>query len=296
MLRLAPGWNDSLAAAVANLTENERPTGQYLLDQVTHAVANHTPRRTSGAIAITLADLREILDNADRTGTILPRDGRFLLVAEGPDGQTRLCSGYLPAAPPQTNREVVMIMTGHAGEADRYTDRLQRFYEHERTTRSVQGTAPLYVVPHLTPADAGSPAADLDEARAARDWVMNHFGVDRLALAGVDAAAGTALQLVIEAPALVIRLAVMAGAGMNPWPGADDAGLAGLVAGLPTDLPVAWYDFAKETQENGQSRAIRTAMADAGMTAVIDIPVRGGLNLTQAADRIVLWSEKALER
>lgn len=296
VLHLQTGWADSLSAEVEALADNERPTGRFLLDQVTAAVEQHIPRRTSGPIATTHADLLEILANARRTGTIMPRDGRFMLVAEGPDGQPRICNGYIPAAPPRTLREVVLILPANPGEADRYADRLQRFYEHERPARGAQGAAPLYIVPQLPPAAANDPMGDLVEARVFRDWVLDHFGVTQVALAGADEAAGTALRLAAEAPERIIRLAVMAGAGTNPWPGADNAALAGLVTALPTDFPVAWYDFAKETQDNGQSRAVRTAMADAGMTAVTDIPVRGGLNLTQASDRIVLWSEKALER
>jgi len=131
----------------------------------------------------------------------------------------------------------------------------------------------------------------LAEARAALDWTREHFGVDRVTLAGVGFAAGVALQLAAAEPDKVSRLAVLAGSELEPWPQADDAFVAARLAALPTDLPLTWYDFEVETERAGQARQMRRALDDLGLTKVTDETVQGGLHPVQAADRIVLWAE-----
>ena len=290
VLHLANGWREKLEAGVAALEDPDRPTVAYVLDQIETAVDEHRPRRHPGAIAATLADLETMLTRAGRSGSIMPESGTFLLVAEITADSLRVCPGYRPPAPAATTRRPVLVLTDLRGFEDRYVDRFARFTEYEKPAMADPMGAPDYLVPGLIWPEVRVGDAPLSEARAALEWVRQRYGVDRVEVAGVGFAAGVALQLAAAEPGMVSRLAVMVGKNLAPWPQANDTFVAARLDGLDRNLPVSWYDFDDETRIRSQAQQIRTALDRLGMTAVTDHKVTGGLNLTQAADRIVLWS------
>ncbi|RKZ14593.1 hypothetical protein DRQ50_08745 [bacterium] len=289
VLHLQTGWQDKLQTGIATLGDEDRPTAAYLLDQVTRAVADHLPRRHPGAIAATLADLRDMLERSRRQGSIMPEAGPFLLVADGPGGDLRVCPGYRTPAPAAANRRPVLVLTDLRGYEDRYVERIDRFMTYEKPTMDNPMLAPDFLLPGLVwpPVRVGD--APLAEARAALAWALERYGVEQLELAGVGFAAGVALQLAAAEPQAVSRLALLVGKDLAPWPEAPDNYIATRLEGLDRNLPVTWYDFDDETRIRSQAGQIRGVMSELGMTAVTDVRITGALNLTQAADRIVLW-------
>ena len=286
LLNLAPGWDDSLGVRIAKLNPADRRTALHYLDAVRAAVAAHRPRRHPGPIATTLGDLDAMLARSRATGSIIPTGTPGLLVYGGPDGTDRLCSVYRPAPGAGRGRETpILVLDGAPGGEDQLVARLVRFYEHG----DLDGAGdrhPLYLVPHLPVADR--PA----EARAALEFVRSRFRQATVPVAGIDAGAGSALGLATDGQGGVAGLMILAGANLEPWPGAADADLAGHLEGLPPDLPLDWTDFSLETARAGQAAAILRALADDGTGRTTLRTAGGGLSLSQAADRIVLWAEQ----
>ncbi|MBE0564903.1 MAG: hypothetical protein IH621_03030, partial [Krumholzibacteria bacterium] len=283
ILNLATGWADSLAARTAAVAPLERRTATHLLAVARAAVAAHVPRRHPGPLATTLGDLDAMLARAARSGSLLPAEGPGLLVYPGADGTDRLCSVYRPAPGAGRGAETPLLVIDHApGGEDRLVERLARFYSHGDLT-GAGDRRPLYLVPHL-PATGRT-----DAARAALEFARALFGRDLLPVAGVDAGAGTALQLATGGDG-VAGLMILAGARTEPWPLADEAFLAGQLADLPAGMPIDWTDFSRETALAGQGAALLRLLEQAG-AQVTARRAGGGLGLSQAADRIVLWAE-----
>ncbi len=78
---------------------------------------------------------------------------------------------------------------------------------------------------------------------------------------------------------------------MNPWPQAQPEFIRQQLAPTPVELPLTWIDFKMETDQSGQARDILQALKDLGLQLQDEQSVRGSLNLTQVADRLVLWAE-----
>ena len=109
---------------------------------------------------------------------------------------------------------------------------------------------------------------------------------------GVDAGAGTALQLATDGQGGVAGLMILAGGNLAPWPGATDTTLAEHLSALPPGLPLDWTGFTLETARAGQAEAILRALSVGGTDPASLRTAGGGLSLSQAADRIVLWAEQ----
>ncbi len=286
LLNLAPGWDDSLGARIAKLNEGDRRTASHYLDAVRAAVAAHLPRRHPGPIATTLGDLDAMLARSRSTGSIIPAGIPGLLVYAGPDGADRLCSVYRPAPGAGRGRETpILVLDNAPGGEDQLVGRLVRFYGHGDLDRAGD-RHPLYLVPHLR---AGARA---DEARAALEFVRSRFRQATVPVAGIDAGAGTALQLAADGRGGVAGLMILAGGNLEPWPGAADMDLRGHLAALPPGLPLDWTDFSLETARAGQAAAILRALTEGGTVPATLRTAGGGLSLSQAADRIVLWAEQ----
>ena len=64
-----------------------------------------------------------------------------------------------------------------------------------------------------------------------------------------------------------------------------------VAARLAAGPPIAWADFVTETALAGQGQAILEALRELGADFTDFQEVRGGLSLTQAADRAALWAQ-----
>lgn len=294
VLHLDQQWRQDFGRRIAALPEGERRTGRYYLTTIEEAIENLAPRRDPGAIATTLSDLDRILTRAEATGTILPGSGAMLLVYPGPDGQDRLCTLYLPEGYADRGPvNPVLLLTDMKGLEPRMAQRLARWYETEGQLSPPQQTTPLspvYVIPQ-TQGAAGNLEADVAEAAAALSWTREYFGVDRVALCGVDGKGGAALLLACRQPEQLRAVQIMAGGNLDPWPRATAAFLADQLQPAPVDLPLAWIDFVQETAGHGQGPALLDAIRRLGYLVTESAPVRGGLNFSQAVDHLVLWAE-----
>jgi hypothetical protein len=83
----------------------------------------------------------------------------------------------------------------------------------------------------------------------------------------------------------------MAGRELAPWPQAQDTFIREKLAGWPEDLSLTWLDFVQETQDQGQGRQLLRVLKSMTINLAPVQEIRGGLSLTQVADRLVLWAE-----
>jgi hypothetical protein len=296
VLQLAPGWREAFLDRIEQLDQREQPTALFHLDTIAGAIAGHQQRRSPGAIVTTINQLGSMLDDAQARGTILPDKGPFLAVYPGPDGNDRLCDIYLPAKwEVAAALNPVLMLTASPDLAVALSHRLGQNYEQGRQLPTFKaGTDqgfPLYLVPRPGPLDGNGPVDLTAEAEAALAWVLDSFQVAAVSVAGTDRAAGAALQLARRRPEALKALIIFAGGDLDPWPQADAAFIGRELSGFPARLPVTWADFVSETREAGQGPLILRALQDLGADIVEVIPVRGGLNFTQTADRTVLWAE-----
>jgi pimeloyl-ACP methyl ester carboxylesterase len=258
-------------------------TVQQRLDAVQEALARHGPRDDPGPLTTTVVETVQMLQRAERTGTVLPDGGRFLAVYPGPGGAERLCSLHLPdgfrrgAKPPET---VLLLAELPGSEAALAATTGAILRDLAADTRVV-------AVPHL-PA-AGRPATSLAEAQAARDWLTDFLGAARPRLAGVDAGAGTALRLSLAEPDRCVDVLLLAGLGFAPWPEADAPTLSSRLPGPGNGVAYTWILFPAETARGGQADAVLEAMRSAGYAIAGVTPVRGGFSLSQAAGRVARW-------
>jgi hypothetical protein len=296
VLQLAPRWRAPYEERVSLVAYEEQATVRHLLDTVEAAVETHQPRRSPGAIVATLLDLDKMLADAEETGTILPDKGSFVFVYPGPQAQDRLCRMYLPAG-----RDIadglnpILALSSGSGVAARLAERIGRNYEHgklrPRLKTGNDDRFPVYLVPELQPDAARSADQLFAEAEACRRWAMEFFGSPGVSLAGIDALGGTALRIAGRAARDLRGVQLFAGGGLDPWPQAQPAFIRAQLAPAPADLPVSWVEFTMETDTAGQAREILQAMKDLGYRISEEQQVRGSLNPTQVADRLVLWAE-----
>lgn len=296
ILHLADGWEGRFASRIDLLTANEAPTARFYLDTVIDAVDNHPVRRNPKAIGRTLTDLVTLLDGAETTGTILPDKGVFLMVYPGPDGGPRLASLYLPPARDLAVRlNPVLVLNPAPGSEGRIAGRIGRNYEHGDLTPTLKGDDetgfPVYVVPRLEALEPGGDPDRLAEAAACLDWALATFGAETAAAVGIDATGGAALELAVARPEALNHVLVFAGQNLDPWPQAPVAFLGEKLAPLRAGPPLTWVDFEAETARAGQAADLLAALRDQGVDLGEVESVRGGLSLTQAADRTVRWAE-----
>jgi len=296
VLQLSRAWLAEARQQVDRLPAAERATVRFYLQTIDQTLASHQTRRHPGAIATTLVTLRQMLNQADATGSIVPEKGVLTLVYPGPGSTDRLCTVYFPPGHRgAASVRPVLVLNDARGLENRIVDRIERSYEFGPTLPSQQEgrrpTVPVYVVPHLPAAGGDIHAAALAEATAARQWCQTTFAVPITAVAGIDFSGGTALRLVHAEPERIESLMILAGRHLDPWPGATDAYLLDQLGPAPTDLPVAWTGFPAETEISGQADRLLSVIKVLGYQIVEEVEVKGGLNLVQAADRIVRWAE-----
>ncbi|MGD9547139.1 MAG: hypothetical protein AB7V45_06245 [Candidatus Krumholzibacteriia bacterium] len=287
VLHLGPGWQDSLRVRIDALPPSERATGDLLLGAVEDAVAAHRTRRNPGPASSTFQDLQAMLRQAQVTGSILPGQGPATFVYPGPGGKDRLSSLYLAPADGKA-RTPVLVLQDAPGQEGRLIERIARNHEFGDLPAGPGSFRPVYVLLHLDPG-ANTPDGQVAEAVACLDWALEYFGAPAAAVAGVDALGAAALELARSRAAQVSRVLVFAGTRLEPWPQADAAFIAGKLTPAPP-TPVTWVGFPQEAELGGQGPLILGQLEATGWTIADNQEVRGGLSLSQAADRLVLWA------
>ena len=291
VLRFAPGWREDLEHRIAKVPAQEQPTLERLLVSVTEALAAHLPRRDPGPIATTVQDLQSMLNQATATGSILPDHGPVTMVYPGADGSDRLCTLYLTPVDSTAHVLPVLILHQAAGHEGYLVERIARNHEHGDLGPGSPFTGrPVYIVPHVT-TKTPSLAEEEAEARTCLSWVLDYLGAGRALGVGIDGGAGPLLELAMNEPGRLSRVLVFAGQGLDPWPHLTEAELA-LELAPPPPVPVTWIDFPLETEHGGRGPMILELLRQAGWQLTATTSVQGGLSLSQAADRLVLWTMK----
>jgi len=296
VLRLNDPWTGGLDARLEVLAEGDRRTVDRQIRTIQAALDTHRPRRNPSPVIKALTDLETMLVTADRTGSVLPPSGPFLFIYPGPDGTDRACSLYLPEGYlDATVLNPVLVMTDFPRGNEPLINRLMRSYEYNRDRDTSQapsaGDVPIFLVPHLPTAGGDIRAAAEAEISAAVAWAAERFGPNGVSLVGVDYAGGPALEAALAAPGRIRHLVIFAGRDLEPYPGANRDFLRGKLDPAPGALPVTWFDFKQESQLSAQPAMLFSIMGELGYNVVEAQTVRGGLNLTQIADRLYLWAE-----
>ena len=206
------------------------------------------------------------------------------MVYPGPRGEDRLCSLYLPEFRNESS-PLLLVLAPHprlAGELARQTG-LQL-----GPAAGPESGLPVVAVPHqVWPAADQSCCAEVD---ACRTWATAYLRTSAVLLAGVDAAAGLALQASLDDAQAQSDVCLIAGGGFAPWPEASTAALLGEMRRASSTLPYYWTRFRDETRRSGQADAVFAAMQQTGLNIALNSLVGGGLSLSQASGRIAQWA------
>ncbi|PID80854.1 hypothetical protein CSB20_05370 [bacterium DOLZORAL124_64_63] len=296
VLNLGAGWRADCEERIASLPALQQTTGQYYLETVAEAARNLPQRRHPGSLTTTLLELETFLGAAAVHGSILPESGIFRAAWPSPQGPEPvllfLPAGYRQAA----GLRPVVISADTPGIEVRMADRMQRFYRFgelpNATVPAERQDFPVFV---LTAATAGSPLASrTTNLEQLLDWTRRFFAADGVLVAGMNSGADSLLDLVSRGHLRAEGGLVLAGSRLAPWPGEQEAALrARFQAGADQAPPLRWLDFYQETELGGQARTLFSALRQGGYNLGDVEKIKGGLSLTQAADRVVLWAEEA---
>ena len=289
LLWLPDGWARDTARRIAGAPALERPSLQYRLDAVTAAVAARHRRDDPSAIGSTVDELEAMLEAVAATGTSLPDAGSYLALApatgQAPAGR---CSLALPAGWRDQPDAPLLLLLARAPGAEQRAVTLAPRLLAERAAAGAPLPAVVMAVPHLGPGH--QPDEALDAAVALVDWLREFTGRRRVLIAGVDLLAATALEASIARPDAVDGVMLLTGLHFAPYPDLDQGRLPARLAGLDAALPVAWIRFPDEWRPGDQTDALRAALADRGVTIAPQVDVAGGLNISQAWSRAMLWA------
>ncbi len=289
VLQLTKGWREDLDNRIDKLPASEQPTLRRMLAAIVSALSVHHQRRSPNPIATTLQDMQTMLNQATATGSILPDFGPVTLVYPGPTGEQHLCTLYLAADTDSTTGvEPVLVLPPVSGHEGFLIDRIARNHEHGNLQPQPGFTRrPIYIVPHQLWAQHQEAQAE-QEASSCLSWALAYLGGHQAAVVGVGAGAGPALRLATLEPQLIDRVLVFAAKDLDPWPGLEEKALAAKLKPAPA-IPITWVDFPMETDQGGQGPEILAQLRKTGWTIADFRSVLGGLSLSQAADRMVLW-------
>ena len=295
ILQLGPGWTDSTHTRVENLADWARPTGRHYLQAINRALREENPRLDPGPVATTVDLLEGMLRTAQGTGTILPETGLLGMAYPGPDGQERLAGLYLPPNWRQRGPVQPVLVLGEAQLiTGRLTGRLARSYTfdgHLDPTRKTTSHSPVYLIPQLPALQGAVLEQARAEIRALQEWTASAFASDRVALCGVDFYGAAVLTLLRDRQPSPAGVQVMAGSRLAPWPQATNAFVDEQLSPAVTGVPITWLDFRSATRGNEQAQQLLDSLVRVGYDVESQENIKGGLNHTQIADRVVLWAE-----
>jgi len=296
VLQLKEGWQATYEERISYVGRSEQGTARYLLAKILASLESHAARRSPGPILTAMFTLDNMLSDAQDSGTILPDRGVFAFVYPGPDGDDRICRMYLPAGRQHADAvNPILVLNPFSGKEGQLAARIGRNYEFGQQKSTLKAgnddLFPIYLVPEMPITRAGQRIDYLAEADACRRWAQSFFGVHSLGLVGVDQRADAALSLATRLSKAPNGLLIFAGEGIEPWPMAQPAYIREKLGPAPANLPITWISFFHEVRRTGQGREILQALRDLNYDIADFQEVRGGLNLTQVADRIVIWAE-----
>jgi len=284
LLHLESGWLESARRRRAELESTERATVGYRLDAIALTLKTSPERADPSALATTVVETDAMLERAARTGSVLPAQGRILMVYRGPGGEDRLCSLFLPEFRSESS-PLLLVLPPHprlASELARQTG-LQL-----GPAADPESGLPVVAVPHQVWPAAGQSCCA--EVAACRAWATTYLRTPSVLLAGVDAAAGLALQASLDHAQAQSAVCLIAGGGFAPWPEASTAVVLDEVRRASPTLPYYWTRFRDETRRSGQADAVFAAMQQTHLNIALNSLVGGGLSLSQASGRIAQWA------
>ena len=295
ILQLGSAWQDRTEARVAALAPWARPTGHLYLETIAHALDRDNPRLDPGPLATTLNRLEGMLTSAEATGSILPDSGLLGVAYTGPDGAPRTAGLYLPPGWRERGPvQPVIVLGENRVLTGRLVSRVSGAYLNEGLLKEgdrQSAHSPVYLVPLLPETTGSGQEKAVVEARAANQWALAAFATDGVALAGVDMYGAAALKAMREEPATCRALLIMAGAGLAPWPQATDEFVDRQMQPAVAGVSITWLDFPQETRHNPQAKQLLESLRRVGYDVARNETIKGGLNHTQIADRVVLWAE-----
>ncbi len=298
VLNLSPGWREDLEKRITTLQAKDQPTALFYLETISQAIASLPPRRHPGSLAKSLRDLDIFVTNGTTSGSILPESGAFLLSRKATVQETSLCSLYFPAGYQGTAQlEPLVFWIDTAGLEERLISRVAKLYQAksgiEDLSSDHENRCPVFIIPHQPAAGYASLADEVAALNTTQQWVRDYFSVNKLALAGLNAAGGAVLEVVREHPGQFSRVLFFAGSDLAPWPGEKNQSLIDRLTPIPAGMPpITWIDFFKETRSSGQGKMLLSVLKETGYNLASVQKVDGALTWIQSTDRLVLWLEK----
>ncbi len=294
VLNLGPHWKNNLQDQISEMAPLDQPTTQYYFNTIAQTADKLAVRRHPGQVATTLQMLLSLLKAGKENGSILPETGLMQMVWQDQSGHNQLCSIYLPPGFSQAQSlQPVMLVTEASGTESRLAGRLAQLYEYQDgpvdDAKSINPHFPIYLIPHWDPDNGQTLSQKTDQLAAFYQWTEDYFKFSSLAIAGVDAAAGTALNFCNSHPRKADKLLIFAGARLNPWPEVSQQQLTKNLSGLTSSkINTTWINFTIETRQSGQGKMLLSILKESKYNVPVT-EVRGGLSMTQVTDRLVLW-------
>lgn len=292
LLLLPASWEAETAARIAAAPGAERPSLRHRLDAIEQALQTRHPLDNPGPIGTTVDELETMLDHLASFGTTLVAGAPYLAVMNAEEGRPELrCSLFLPEdwRPGRTQRTLVVLAVATGGE-QRVVNLVPRFLaEHGADHEPV-----LVAVPHLgelLPATAGP-----ELIARLLDWLVDLVDAGPFYLAGTDLHAATVIELAATGRPDLAGILMLTGMNFRPYPDEGASEMAVRVAGVDPGLAAGWLWFPEEQGRGDQARALRRALRSAGLTLNPAQAVQGGLDLTQAWTRALLWTLKQERR
>jgi len=297
VLNIGPDWENQFTTRIKEQRPLDQPTANFYFETISTGIRNLAVRRHPGSLTTTVLELDSMLNAGAKQGSILPGSGVFLLVrTDNPDAR-RFISLYLPQDYKKTDSlEPVVLWAGAPGAERGIAGRIGKFCEHADNSKKpgpvTEKSNPIFLIPHAP----ATPFANLDEEVAALEetltWIQEYFQVNKVALAGSNAASGAVLELSLQNPEILSRILIFSGANLEPWP---ESGVEQLqkkfATRAPSYPPLTWINFPIETESLGQGKLLLSVLDEAGYIVKPVQHVKGGLSLSQVTDRLVLWAE-----
>jgi hypothetical protein len=289
LLWLPDGWAARTADRIAAAPAMEQASLRYRLDAVTAAVAAAHRRDDPSAIGSTVDELETMLEAVEATGTSLPDAGSYLaLIPATDDAPAGRCSLALPAGWRDRPDAPLLLLLARAPGAEQRAVTLAPRLLAERGGAGQAPPPVIMAVPHLGPRH--DPDAALAMTAAVVDWLRAFTGRGRVLVAGADLLAATALEASLIRPGAIDGVMLLTGMHFAPYTNLEDGRLPSRLAGLNPALPVAWISFPGEQRPGDQADALRAALVAHGLTIAPEVSVAGGLNISQAWSRAMLWA------
>jgi len=287
---LPPGWEDRTSARVATAPAREQPSLQHRLRVVKDLLARYDPLADVDELGSLVGDLQDLLAHLDAHGTSLPAGGTYLAVMPAVSGQPQVgCSLSLPVGwrHGDDGRVLLLLVRSQGGE-QRAVAAAPRFLAEQTAHSAPHGTGAILAIAHLGELADGEISTEL--AGALLVWLRDFLGCGPVYLAGVDLLAATVLEVAAVRRADLAGVMMVTGMNFVPYPADDADALRARVANLDPSLPASWIWFPDEQQAGDQAAALRRALRAAGLRLQPARAVEGGMNLSQAWTRALLWT------